>query len=233
VPSADGLGWFVSTQTAVPLAHEMRPRSQGFAGTQPAPWLQALQRPPLQTEPLPQGAPLAAGLGLPVSVQTGVPLLQSMLPSSQAFAGAQLAPWLQAPQLPRLQTLPTPQLVPSATGLGVPVSWQTGVPLEQSIAPRSQTFAGMQFAPCRQARQLPALQTAPLPQGVPFAAALALPVSTQAPVPLLQSMDPWSQTLPAGTQPAPWLQATQAPALQTLPGLQLVPFAAGFGAPLS
>jgi hypothetical protein len=65
----------------------------------------------LQTMPLPQDAPALSGV--PVSAQTGVPVVQEVKPTWQGLEGVQAAPELHETQLPLEQTMPEPQLVPS------------------------------------------------------------------------------------------------------------------------
>ena len=81
---------------------------------------------------VPHDEPLAT---LPDSAQTGAPVLQVVVPVRQGLpVTVQFAPTVQSPQAPAaLQTLFVPQLVPAATS--VPLSVQTGVPVEQASVP--------------------------------------------------------------------------------------------------
>jgi hypothetical protein len=99
---------------------------------QASPTVQAVHAPPLHTRFVPQEVPFAT---FPDSVQTDAPVLQEVVPVRHGFPlTLQLAPAVQLTQLPvELQTLFVPQLVPAATR--VPVSLQTGVPVEQDSIP--------------------------------------------------------------------------------------------------
>jgi hypothetical protein len=110
----------------------VRPAWQALGGVQAVPAVQATQLPLLQTMLVPQPVPLAT---FPDCVQTGAPLLQTVVPVRQgAPEGEQLAPAWQLTQLPVApQTLLVPQLVPAETSL--PLSLQTGVPVAQASVP--------------------------------------------------------------------------------------------------
>jgi len=99
---------------------------------QTVPTVQAMQVPPLHTMPVPQEVPLET---FPDSVQTGPPVSQTVLPVRHGLPlTLQLAPTVQLTQLPvEPQTLFVPQLVPAARS--VPLSLQTGVPVEQASVP--------------------------------------------------------------------------------------------------
>jgi hypothetical protein len=90
----------------------------------------------LQTLLLPHDVP---SVTFPVSVQTEVPLMHDVVPGLQTLLGCQVAPAVQAPQVPPLQTLLLPQDVPLTT---FPVSVQTDVPVMQDVAPVLQTLLG-------------------------------------------------------------------------------------------
>ncbi len=96
------------------------------------PTAQAAQVPPLHTMFVPQEVPLET---LPDSVQTAAPVSQAVVPVRQGLPlTLQLAPTVQLTQLPVApQTLFVPQLVPAATD--VPLSLQTGVPVEHASEP--------------------------------------------------------------------------------------------------
>jgi hypothetical protein len=114
LPFAPALGVPVSVQMGEPVEHEMLPKSHGLAGVQLAPVTHATQVPFEQTRPFPHAEPLASGV--PVSLQTAAPVEQEIWPTSQGLAGVQLAPFVQATQLPPEQTRSAPQLVPFGTG---------------------------------------------------------------------------------------------------------------------
>ncbi len=70
-----------------------------------------MQEPAEQKRPAPQVVPLATFAA--VSVQTG-PDVQLWLPTWHGFAGVQVAPAVQAVQVPAEQTSFVPQVVPSS-----------------------------------------------------------------------------------------------------------------------
>ena len=89
-PSASGVaGTVLSTQVEVPVAQLVAPRTQGFAGVQASPAVQATQAPALQTWSAPQVAPSRT---FPLSVHTAVPEPQTTVPVLQGFAGTQAVP---------------------------------------------------------------------------------------------------------------------------------------------
>jgi len=64
---------------------------------------------------------------LPDATQTGLPVVQEIVPDGlHASPVEQVAPELQATQLPPLHTRFVPQVVPSGA---VPVAWQVAVPV--------------------------------------------------------------------------------------------------------
>jgi hypothetical protein len=72
----------------------------------------------------------------PDAVQTGAPVVQSMVPVRQDWSEPvkeQLVPAAQATQVPPLQTLSVPQAVPLASGCCVSV--QVATPSEQVVWP--------------------------------------------------------------------------------------------------
>lgn len=111
---------------------------------------------------------------VPLSVQAGVPVEQFSVPVWHGLAGVHAVPALQVVQLPALQTMLAPQLVPLFL---FPDSTQTGEPVAHDVVPVLQAFAGWQLAPAAQDTQVPALQTLSVPQPAPFAS--AFPVSVQ------------------------------------------------------
>ena len=112
-------------QACVPAWHAL-------AGVHDIPIVHDTQLPELQTMLVPQEAPLAT---FPDSAQTGTPVLHVVAPVRHGLPEtAQDAPTVQSPQTPvALQTRFVPQLVPAATG--VPLSVQTGVPVEHDSVP--------------------------------------------------------------------------------------------------
>jgi hypothetical protein len=172
---------------------------------------------------VPQVVPFAL---LPVSAHTDVPVTQEVVPVRHALVGWQLAPAVQATQVPLLQTRLVPQTVPLTSEL--PVSAQVIVG-EQAVMPAWQGFAGVQASPAVHATHAPALHTMLVPQLVPFA---TLPDSTQTGAPVVQVVMAVRQGRFAMVQLAPAVQAPQVPvALQTRLVPQAVP--AGSNVPAS
>jgi hypothetical protein len=186
-------------------SHAVVPLSQAFVGVQERFAMHVLQTPePLQTWFVPQLVPAGRG---PVSTQTGAPVEQEIVPLSHVFVGGQAAPAVQELQLPvPLQTRFVPQLVPAASG--VPVSVHVCVPVEQSVKPASQGFAGVHERPAVHELHVPFEQTRFVPQLVPFAR--AIPESTQTVAPVEQSVVPvWHGFV--GVQATPAVHALHVP----------------------
>ncbi len=149
------------------MAQEVAPARHEPGFWQAAPVTQATQAPPLQTWSVPQEVPF--GSGVAESVQTEVPVAQEVVPVRQGSGFvAQAAPAVHATQLPALQTWSVPQVVPFA--MGVAVSTQASVPVEQDVVPATQGSGfEVQARPDVQATHAPALQTWFVPQTVPLA----------------------------------------------------------------
>ena len=115
----------VGAQTVTPAWH-------GLVGWQSVPTEHAAQAPLAQTMSEPHGVPFG---WLPASMQTGVPVLQAIVPRLQGLPGTlQVMPATHAPQAPfALQTMSAPQLVPAATL--VFASMQVGAAPEQTSFP--------------------------------------------------------------------------------------------------
>jgi hypothetical protein len=216
VPSASDIP--LSWQVELPVAQVSVPRWQGLLiGVQAAPAVHATQLPLLQTWLVPQDVPFAT---LPVSAQTGTPVTHEFAPVLHRFEGWQAAPAVQALQVPLLQTLFVPHMVPLARFLPVSAQVIAGV---QACVPAWHAFAGVQESPAVHDTQLPELHTRFVPQDVPLA---TFPDSAQTGAPVLQVVVPVRQGRAAMVQLAPTLQSMQVPvALQTLSGPQLVPAA--------
>jgi hypothetical protein len=116
------------TQRGAPVEQSMTPVLHRFDGEHVPPAAQVLHEPLSQTWLAPHGDPFGS-LAL-VSVHDGVPPVQASTPAWHGLAGVQAAPGEQVAHEPLSQTLPVPQLVPSAT---LPVSPQTGAPVEQPM----------------------------------------------------------------------------------------------------
>lgn len=123
-----------------------------------------------------------------VSVHVGVVVEQSSVPVSQALlAGVHAAPFTHGTHAPVSHTFDMPQDVPFGSDL--PVSTQTGRPVEQSIAPTWQTLVVMHDWPSSQLMHVPLSQTMPVPHDVPLLLATPVswhvgPVAEQASVPM-------------------------------------------------
>jgi len=108
-----------------------------FVGVHAPPIWQAAHAPAWQTLPVPQVVPF--GL-LSVSVQTGAPVVQTMLPTRQGLpVTSQAIPATHASQLPLRQTLSAPHTVPfdwrSVSSMQtIAFSLQTNIPLWQGLA---------------------------------------------------------------------------------------------------
>jgi hypothetical protein len=79
VPFVTGVPMSVHTPT--PVVHTTLPTSQGLGGVHEAPALHAAHVPLSQTWPVPHVVPLAALFAVPVSVHTGVPVVQLVVPA--------------------------------------------------------------------------------------------------------------------------------------------------------
>jgi hypothetical protein len=176
----------VSTQTDAPVLQSVAPVWQGLPdGVQVAPAVHATQAPALHTRPAPQLAPLARLV--PVSVHTGVPVRQSVVPVWQALpAGVQLAPATQALQTPPPHTRPVPQEAPSATL--VPLSVQVAPDAPHTRVPTWQGLLATQLPPPTHGAQAPLRHVPPTPQAVPSDA--FMPVSMQEGAPAVHTMAP-------------------------------------------
>lgn len=99
-------------------------------------------------------------------MQTGAPVVQSVLPSLQGSAGLQLSPAVQeSHEPPALQTLLAPHGAPARAGIPVSVHL---TPFAQSSVPVWQGLPGTQEPPGVQGAQSPSLQTMPAAQSLPL-----------------------------------------------------------------
>jgi len=170
--------------------------------------VQFVQVPLLQTLLLPHDVPFAT---LPVSAHTDAPVTHDVAPVLHTLAGWQLAPAVQFPQVPLLQTLFVPQVVPLTRFR--PVSEQV-IDGEHVCVPAWHGFVGMQAVPAVHEVQLPPLHTMLVPHEVPSA---TFADSTQTGAPVLQVIVPVRHGLPLTAQVAPAVQAPHAPvALHTM-----------------
>jgi hypothetical protein len=227
VPSGSGVG--PSTQTDVPVAHEVVPARQEPGFWQGAFATHAVQAPPLQTWSVPHTVPF--GSAVVVSTQVDVPVAQEVLPVRQGSGFvSQAASAVHARQAPALQTWFAPQGVPFASC--VTVFSQVWVPDEHEVVPATHGFGFVvQPAPAVQAVHAPALQTWFVPQTVPFA--LGVVPFTHIWVPVAQEVTPTRQGSGFPPQASPSVQGVHTPPLQTSGAVgvtsQVVPFA--FAAP--
>jgi len=220
-PSARGVP--ESWQLELPVVQVSVPEWQGLPGVQAPPAVQAVHVPLLQTWLVPQAVPFGT---FPVSAQTDTPVAHEVAPVRHGFGGWQVAPAVQATQVPLLQTWFVPHATPSARFVPVSVHAIAG---EQACFPAWHGFGGVHDNPVVHDKQLPALQTMFVPHEVPFA---WFPASAHTGTPVLHVVVPVRQGFPETAQLAPTVQSPQAPAAeQTLSVPQLVP--AGSGVPLS
>lgn len=218
VPFALELGP-VSVQTGVPVEQLVEPRSQMLLGVQAAPVAQGSHWPVLlQTSFVPQVVPCALALG-PVSMQTCVPVEQSVVPRSQTLVGVHESPAVHGTHCPvPLQTSFVPQVVPALAG--VPWSAHVSTPVVHEVNPALHgALLGGHDRPAVQGPHEPPLQTLASPHDVPFG---WLPAPEQTGVPVPHAMVIFSQE-PASEQSVPEAQGTHDPALQTLASPHSVP----------
>jgi hypothetical protein len=222
----------VALHTATPVEQLVVPVWHGLVGEQEVPAVHATHDPASQTRPVPHEVPLlTAWVVLP---QTGTPVEQTMAPVTQGLGGVlHTAPAVQAEHTPLSQTALVPHEVPLAAVWAVLL--QTGEPVAQPMAPRTQGLGWVvQAPPGTHVSHTPPTQKELVPHGVPFVA--GLPVSLHSTVPVWQLVAPVWQTS-IGVQPRPAAQATQEPTSQTrlvphdVP-LATLPDAAQTGAPL-
>jgi hypothetical protein len=208
-------------QTLVPVEQEVVPALQATLAVHDTLGVQGEQVPLLQYWLLPHMVPLRAFM--PVSMQTGVPVVQLSLPTWHVLVGVQSAPSLQVTQLPWLHTWFMPQALPASAS---PAMAHTGAPVVHSILPSLQGWpATSQGMSAWQATHSPvALQTLSAPQPVP--AGRFFMASVQVTLPPAQLSVPSWQGLAIGTQASPSAQVPHAPSLQTMPGPQLDPLSA-------
>lgn len=153
---------------------------------------------------------------VPLSVQAGVPVEQFSVPVWHGFVGMHDVPALQVAQVPALQTMFAPQLVPLFL---LPDSTQTGDPVAHDVVPVLHALAGWQLAPAAHDTHVPALQTLSVPHDAPLAS--ALPVSVQPMLGVHTVMPAWHGF--AGTQIEPAEQAAQLPPWHTMFAPQTLP----------
>lgn len=157
--------------------HEVVPAWHGFAGTQEAPAAQGTHAPPMQTLLAPHDVPFWT---LPVSRQTGAPVLHTIAPERHGLpATRQAAPLLHATQAPVApQTRSVPHEAPGATFAPVSLHWTVA---PHASTPWWQRLVGVHGSPAVQALHAPAWHTMPAPQLAP-SARLSVSVQTAAPV---------------------------------------------------
>ncbi len=206
----------VGLHTGAPVVHEIVPVTHGLVGVHDAPVVQALQVPLSQTSFVPQTVPLAALL--PVSVHTGAPVVQTMVPVWQALVGVHAAPIEHVVHEPFSQTSPVPHEVPLAT---FPVTPHTDVPVAQEVSPVWQTLPVEHDTPAVHDAHVPLSQTSLVPHEVPLFT--GLPVSLQTGNPVVHDVVPVWQLL-AGVHAVPVEHAPHAPLSQTIPVPHDVPF---------
>ena len=225
VPFVFGDVW-LSTQACVPVVQEVMPfrqRAPGFV-VQASPAVHAPQTPPLQTMFVPQVVPSVFGVP---STQTDVPVEHEVTPFRQRGSGfvVQATPAVQEAHVPPLQTWFVPHEVPFA--IGVAVSTQVWVPVEQEVTPWTHGFGFVeQVVPAVHALHVPEpLQTWFVPQIVPPGAKAA--VSVHCDEPEAHDVVPRKHGFGFVLQATPAAHVTHEPALQTWPVPQTVPFGLG------
>jgi hypothetical protein len=103
--------------------------------------------------------------------------------------GVQMPPVVHGPHTPLKHAMLLPHESPF---MMLPVSVQTGLPVEQEIEPFLQGLVGWQLAPAVQVEQVPPLQTLFVPHDVP---SVTLPDSPHTPVPVEHEIIPVLQGL--------------------------------------
>ena len=128
-----------SIQTDEPVEHDVVPTLQGLGlVVHMRPGVHAVHVPALQKRfVVPHVDPSARFV--PRSVHVAPPVAQDCVPLWHALAGVQVPPLEQGTQVPALQTIPVPQVVPAAL---FPLSTHTDEPVAQDVAPVLHTFVG-------------------------------------------------------------------------------------------
>jgi hypothetical protein len=218
-----------STQTEVPVAHEVVPVTQGFGfPLHETPATQVAQTPPLQTWLVPQSVPFGSGASA-LSTHVWLPVEHEVVPvRHRSGLVSQATPAAHGTQAAAVeQTRFVPQLVPAGFGASSTQAW---TPVAQEVTPKAHAAFGfvVQASPAVQAEQAPPLHTRLVPQDVPFGSGAAA-LSTQICVPVLQDVVPARHGSGLVEQVVPAVQETHvAEVEQTRFVPQLVP--AGFAA---
>jgi hypothetical protein len=208
----------VSVHTDTPVEQEVVPVWHGLAGVQVALLVHAPQVPLSQTSFVPHDVPLATLV--PVSVHTGAPVEQEVVPVWHALVGVHDAPDEHAPQVPLSQNSPVPQEVPLVTF--VPVSVHTGAPVVHDVVPVWHSLVGVHDAPVVHALHDPLSQTSFVPHEVPLET--LVPVSVHTATPVVHEIVPVWQLL-AGVHAVPDGHDPHVPLSQTSPLPHGVPLA--------
>lgn len=200
-----------------PLEQSTLPVLQGFVGLHPEPWLHGLQL-PLRHTPPGHTVPFTR---LPESVHTATPVPHSTDPVLQGLVGVQPEPWLQALQVPPLQTPPM-HVVPLVFGVS---STHCEEPEAHEVMPFRHAEPGfvVQAWPATQGLHEP-LRQAPPEHAVPFG---LLPESTHSCMPEAHERMPVRQAaFGFVVQVPPPVQGLQVP-LRHTPPVQAVPLVFG------
>ena len=188
---------------------------------QTLPAVHAVHVPLSQTSLVPHEVPFATFI--PLSVHTGTPPGQEMVPVWHGLAGGQAAPAMHVPQTPPMQD-PPGHVVPSGR---LPVALHTSTPVEQSLVPVWHGLLGAQLFPATHVLHVPLSQTMMVPHDVPLPTSwLVLPHTG---TPLEQPIAPTTHGLGGVPQTAPVVQAMHPPLSQTMLVPQAVPLATGWG----
>jgi hypothetical protein len=197
----------VVPHTGTPVAQPIAPWVHGLPVEQDIPLVHAPQLPALeQTMFVPHDVPAGR---LPLSVQTGTPLVHTIDAVWHGFDDVHAAPAVHAPHVPVLEhTMFVPHELPTGR---FPVSVHTGAPLVQSVTAVWHGFVDAHAAPLVHAPHAPALEhTMFVPHDVP---AGRFPASVHTGAPLVQSVTAvWHGFVDAHA--APLVHAPHAPALE-------------------
>jgi len=213
-----------STHCDMPLAHEVTPCLHGVGFVEHAMMGQSLQLAfESHTLPGPHGVP--TGFAVP-SAHVSLPVAQLCMPSLHGPGLPVHEPpathGLQPPS--PSQTSPTAQMLPAALCVE---STHSGMPVEQSMTPSSQTFGFVvheAFA-VQEMQAPPSVQTSSRPQASPGWRGEPVSLHT-GPLDAQLNAPSWHK-VGFVAQSAPSTQGTQAPLVQTWPPSQGVPSRAG------
>jgi hypothetical protein len=200
----------VSVHCGAPVEHARVPIWQALVGAQVAPVWQETHCPVWHTMLVPQEVPFGRS---PISVQTAAPVAQLIAPVRHGLAvTVQVAPAVQATQVPSLQTMFSPHTVPFACGCWV--SMQPGPFGPQVVAPTWHRLASVHGEPAMQVgASVPPSVDPPAPAMPPRPPVAAAPVVPPPPATPLTITPPPPPGPPLPPRPA----AALVPAAPGLP----------------